>query len=93
MDDTCLQGDNTQCESLSSLPLLMWSVNSAFVYEMTLLCRYLVDRFVETAEEYGQWTQGSHVMFLMGSDFHYSNARLWCVHALPAAALRSCLVL
>jgi hypothetical protein len=93
MDDACLQGDNTQCESFCSLPLLMRSVNTAFAYQMTLLCRYLVDRFVETAEEYGQWTQGSHVMFLMGSDFHYSNARLWCVHALPAAALRSCLVL
>jgi len=33
---------------------------------------------------YGQWTQGSHVMFLMGSDFHYSNARLWCARA-PSA--------
>ena len=32
MDDACLQGDNTQCESLSSLPLLMRSVNTAFAY-------------------------------------------------------------
>jgi len=32
MDDACLQGDNTQCESLPGLPLLMRSVNTAFAY-------------------------------------------------------------
>ena len=32
MDDACLKGDNTRCESLSGFPLLMRSVNTAFAY-------------------------------------------------------------
>ena len=37
----------------------------------------MVELFVETAKQYAEWTQGNHVMFLMGSDFHYANARSW----------------